>query len=91
MSIDPVFQGMVRPAMILGVPFLFFGLNGMLTVQLFVAANNLLFLLLCVPVHFAGRIMIARDPQIFSILAVKMLKTSWHPNKGFWGAETYRA
>jgi type IV secretion system protein VirB3 len=88
-EIDPVFLAMTRPPMFMGVTYTFFVLNGTITTIVFLAANNLLAFLVGVPVHFIGYLLCLKDPRIFDIWRVRLLKTPVSRNRGFWNANSY--
>ena len=88
-EIDPVFLAMTRPPMFMGVTYTFFVINGMVTTIAFLAANNLLAFLIGIPVHFIGYLLCLKDPRIFDIWRVRLLKTPATRNKRFWNANSY--
>jgi type IV secretion system protein VirB3 len=48
---DPLFAGVTRPAMAMGVTYSALLINGMTTVELFLLTKNLLWMLVCIPIH----------------------------------------
>ncbi len=89
-EIDPVFLAMTRPPMFMGVTYTFFVLNGTITTMVFLAANNLLAFLAGIPVHFIGYLLCLKDPRIFDVWRVRLLKTPITRNRRFWNANSYR-
>jgi len=88
-EIDAVFLAMTRPPMFMGVTYTFFVINGTVTTMVFLAANNLLAFLIGIPVHIVGYLLCLKDPRIFDIWRVRLLKTPNHRNRGFWNANSY--
>ncbi|RLA54433.1 MAG: type VI secretion protein [Gammaproteobacteria bacterium] len=88
-EIDPVFLAMTRPPIFMGVTYTFFVINGTLTTIVFLAANNLLAFVIGIPVHMVGYLVCLKDPRIFDIWRVRLLKTPTCRNRGFWNASSY--
>lgn len=88
-EIDPVFLAMTRPPMFMGVTYTFFVLNGTITTIVFLAANNLMAFLIGIPVHFIGYLLCLKDPRIFDIWRVRLLRTPTTRNRHFWNANSY--
>lgn len=88
-EIVPVFLAMTRPAMLMGITYTFFALNGTLTTVVFLAANNLLAFVVGIPVQMIGYLVCLKDPRIFDIWRVRLLKTPTHRNRRFWNANSY--
>ena len=88
-EMDPLFLGMTRPPMVLGVTYTFFVINGMVTTIAFLALNNLFAFLIGIPVHIIGYLLCLKDPRIFDIWRVRLLKTPMTRNRGFWKANSY--
>ena len=89
-SITPLVRALTLPPTLMGVPYLYFMFMGVVSAVLFLATHNLLLLLSAAPLYAVGRIMVARDPQIFEILIIKSSKCPPR-SKSFWhGASSYR-
>ena len=88
-EIDPVFLAMTRPPMFMGVTYTFFVLNGTITTIVFLAANDLLAFVVGIPVHTIGYLLCLKDPRIFDIWRVRLLKTPSSRNRNFWNANSY--
>jgi type IV secretion system protein VirB3 len=67
---DPLFKGLTRPAMMLGVTYSGLIMNAMITKVLFLAFNNLLFLFLALPIHLVMYLVCSWDERFFDILTV---------------------
>ena len=88
-EMDPLFLGMTRPPMVLGVTYTFFVINAMVTVISFLALNNLFAFLIGFPVHIVGYLLCLKDPRIFDIWRVRLLKTPMIRNRSFWRSNSY--
>ena len=88
-EIDPVFLAITRPPMFMGVTYTFFVLNGTITTIVFLAANDLLAFVVGIPVHTLGYLLCLKDPRIFDIWRVRLLKTPSSRNRSFWNANSY--
>jgi len=81
----PLFLGMTRPPMVAGVTFSFFVINGLTGIIAFLGTNELPMLLISLPIHVVGWIICLRDPNIFEVWRVKLLKCMQCLNRSFWG------
>lgn len=89
-SLDPLFLGLTRPAMFLGVTQSFFVINGMVAVVLFLAFNSFIPLLILFPLlHGLGVLACRLDPRIFDLWFVYARHATRCRNKGFWRANSY--
>jgi type IV secretion system protein VirB3 len=68
---DPLFVGLTRPPMRLGVTYTALMVNALVTMEAFLVTKNVLTLLLCVPVHAVCWLLCLRDPRIFELLALR--------------------
>jgi len=90
---DPLFVGVTRPAMAFGVTYSAMLVNAVVTVELFLLTRNLLWLLVCVPVHGVFWLLCLSEPRFFD------LGLLWGRTRGpgllgngrFWRANGYSA
>lgn len=68
---DPLFVGLTRPPMRLGVTYTALMVNALVTMEAFLVTKNALTLLLCVPVHAVCWLLCLKDPRIFELLALR--------------------
>jgi len=94
-DIDPLFVGMTRPPLVLGVPMEFFGINfilfgiGMIAFVSFL--GKLIFILsTCVPLHILAYIATEKEPHWMSIYLTKFTKCGPTQNKVFWKSNSYK-
>ena len=65
---DPLFAGVTRPAMAMGVTYSALLINGMTTVELFLLTKNLLWMLVCIPIHGIFWLVCKNDARFFDLL-----------------------
>lgn len=88
--VTPLVRALTIAPTLLGVPYLYFMFMGVVAAVIFLATKNLAMLLVGLPLYAIGRIMVARDPQIFEILLVRSSKCPPR-SKAFWhGASSYK-
>ena len=74
---DPLFQGLTRPTMILGVSFMFFVINAGLSLVTFINTQNFVFILVMAPtIHLIGYLICMKEPRAIEMFIIKA-------NKGF--------
>jgi type IV secretory pathway VirB3-like protein len=66
---DPLFAGVTRPAMAMGVTYSALLINGMTTVELFLLTKNLLWMLICIPIHGIFWLVCKNDARFFDRVA----------------------
>lgn len=82
---DPLFLACTRPAMWRGVPLEAVALNGMATGIVFVLMANPFYLLIGVVIHYATRVLIARDYNVFVTLRLWLATKGRARNQDTWG------
>ena len=88
--ITPLVKALTQTPTLWGVPYIYFMFIGVVTAVMFLATKNLMMLLLIAPLYAVGRIMVARDKQIFEILLIRGRKCPPR-NRSFWnGADSYK-
>jgi type IV secretion system protein VirB3 len=88
-AVDPVFLGLTRPAMYLGVTHSFFVLNLLVCLIGFLAAHSWIALLLAVPIHGLGYLACLHEPRIFDLVLTRAARCGRCRNRRFWGVSTY--
>lgn len=69
---DPLFQGLTRPAMIMGVSYLYFVLNACCCLLVFIQTTDMLVLFLIAPViHGVGYLICLKEPRTIELVMVK--------------------
>ncbi len=83
---DPLFQGLTRPTMIFGVSFMFFVLNGMISMVCFINLQDFKIILLIAPsIHLLGYIICLKEPRAVEMFIVKLQKGYKCLNRPFHG------
>jgi type IV secretion system protein VirB3 len=88
---EVVFVGMTRPAMALGVPYVALLANAFVSLELFLATRNLLWLLVAVPLHGLTFLVCVVEPRFFDLLQVWGIarRRAGFASGGRWGAVSY--
>lgn len=70
---DPLFQGLARPTMFLGVSYMFFVINAMISMVAFINTSNFAVILIVAPtLHLIGYLICLKEPRAIEMLVVKM-------------------
>lgn len=85
---SPIFTGLTRPPMILGVTADYLFICFMLSYGVFMLSSNPWFCLLYIPLDLFGWIACKFDPNIFRVM-MKMTKCPAVRNKKLWGCKSY--
>jgi type IV secretion system protein VirB3 len=88
-TIDPLFVGCTRPAMMLGTTYSACILNAMLSCIVFLAAGNILWLLVGVPVHGLLMAVCRYEPRQFELLRAWLGTKGKARTRAFWQASSY--
>jgi type IV secretion system protein VirB3 len=88
--ISPLVKALTRAPTLMGVPYMYFMFNGVISSVCFLISHNLLLLLVAIPLHLFGYILTLRDDRIFEILFVKSTRCPPR-SRAFWAADSYRA
>lgn len=92
---DPLFVGMTRPPIVMGVPMEFFGINfiifgiGMIAF-LSLTGKFVFFLCVCIPLHVLGYIATEKEPHWMNIYLTKLTRCGPTQNKRFWKSNSYQ-
>lgn len=88
---DPLFVAVTRPAMAMGVTYAALLVNGVVTVELFLLTHNLLWLLVCLPIHGVFWLVCQNEPRFFDLLLLwgRTRGPGWLGNVRFWKANSY--
>ncbi len=86
--ITPLVRALTRAPTLMGVPYMYFMFNGVVSSICFIVSHNLLLLLVAIPLHLFGYVMTLRDDRIFEILFVKSARCPPR-SRSFWAADSY--
>ena len=87
-AISPLFVGLTRPPMMMGVTIEYMLVAIFIPMVLFSFGQSFLYLLAFVPLYVLGWGLCRIDPNIFKILVKKMMCVNT-PNKSIWRAQCY--
>jgi type IV secretion system protein VirB3 len=69
---DPLFQGLARPEMLLGVSYMYFVINAMIVLIAFINTKNFIILLVVAPaVHGIGYLICMKEPRAIELLLLR--------------------
>jgi len=88
-EVDPLFLGLARPVMFLGVPRPYF-LACITVVTMLFLHTSLLTYLFFLPLHVFGYLASLSDPRRLEVWLACFAKTRRTPNRDFWGADSYQ-
>ena len=81
---DPLFQGLTRPTMILGVSYMCFVINAAVCLIFFINMQNFLILFLVAPaMHLIGYLICLKEPRAIELLVMKASKGLKCVNRGY--------
>lgn len=69
---DPLFQGLARPTMIMGVSFMYFVANAMTGAIFFIQMKSFLCIPLAGVIHIFGYLICAKEPRAMELWILKM-------------------
>jgi type IV secretion system protein VirB3 len=78
---DPLFLGLTRPAMIMGVSFMYFILNTMIGVMAFIVSSNFKIVPVCAVIHLVGMAISKKEPLAMEMFMIKIQKFNRCPNR----------
>ena len=88
---DPLFVALTRPQMFAGVTYTFFVINAILSTEFFLIFKSPWVVLIAFAVHLAGMIASVREPRIFDLWLLRMMRFPRVRNYRFWRCNSYRA
>lgn len=88
LHISPIFTGLTRPPMMMGITVDYLFISFLCSYGLFMLTGNPAFLIIYLPMHFAGWIACRIDPNIFRVI-LKTIECPSVRNKKLWGCQSY--
>lgn len=87
---DALFQGLTRPTMILGVSYMFFVINAVISLIAFINLQDFKILFFLTPsIHLVGYIICLKEPRALEMFLLKVKKGFKCVNRGFHKANSY--
>lgn len=90
-DVDTLAVGLTRPSTLLGVPYGASILNLLISVEALALTENLLWLLMCIPVHGICYLITLKDPRTFELMALWARTTlgTQIASRWYWSASSY--
>lgn len=88
-AVDILFVGLTRPTTILGIPYLAFVFEMFVSMMLFLMANNLLYLLVIIPLHIIMYAISAHDAGQFDEIHKWLITNGKCLNFRYWGSVSF--
>lgn len=90
-EVDMLAVGLTRPSTVLGVPYGAVVLNLLIAVEALSLTSNLLWLLMCIPVHGICYLITLKDPRSFELLVLWARTTlgTLITSRWYWSASSY--
>lgn len=83
---DPLFLGLTRPPLLIGVSYTFAALNGIVSLLAFVITSNFLWLLIVMPsLHLIGWFVCLKEPRAIEIMISRYSKCNICRNRIYHG------
>ena len=83
---DPLFLGLARPPMVMGVSYMFFVLNAIICLVLFIQSTNFIMLFVVGPiVHGMGYLLCMKEPRAIELFMLRAAKGSLCKNRMYHG------
>lgn len=86
---DPLFIGLTRPTLILGVSIKFAMLNIMASLIFFIQTSSFMIIPVAVLIHVIGYILSFREPKFLELYLNKMQNFNVCYNRTYYGANSY--
>jgi len=90
-NVDTLAVGLTRPSTILGVPYGAVMLNLLVSVEALSMTENLIWLLMCIPVHGIFYLVTLKDPRTFELIGLWARTTfgTLISSRWYWSASSY--
>jgi type IV secretion system protein VirB3 len=89
LKVDPLFVGLTRPTMVLGVNIKFVMLNGLISLLYFINTSDFKIFLLAPFLHGICYLICFDDPLHIDLFMIKMQKVNRCKNRMYYGANSY--
>ncbi len=89
MNNDPLFIGLTRPPLIMGVSIKFAVLNMLLCGIGYIYSNSIKVVFVGVVIHLIGFLVCMKEPRFIELYINKFSKCNKCPNKSYYGANSY--
>ncbi len=80
---DPLYQGLARPPMIAGVSYMYFLVNGLFTLMVFIWSQSFLAYVMGAGVHGFGYLLCMKEPRAVELWMLRMRTGYMSWNRAF--------
>jgi type IV secretion system protein VirB3 len=81
---DPLFQGLARPPMAMGVSYMYFVVNALFSMMSFIWSQNFIILFFMAPmIHLVGYLICLNEPRAVELMILRMGKGMRCVNRRF--------
>ena len=85
-SADPLFLGLTRPPLLLGVSYTFAALNGIVSLLAFIITSQFFYLLVLLPgMHMVGWFVCLKEPRSIELMIARFSKCNICRNRYYHG------
>lgn len=79
---DPLFMGLTRPPMLMGVSYTFAAMNGIISLLAFIITSKFFYLLVMLPLfHMVAWFICLKEPRAIELFVARMSKCNVCPNR----------
>jgi type IV secretion system protein VirB3 len=89
LKLDPLFVGLTRPPLFLGVSLSFAMVNMLICITYYIQTSDLRVVMLGAVIHLIGYIICFKEPLFIELFIIKSQKCNRCKNKGYYGANSY--
>jgi type IV secretion system protein VirB3 len=83
---NPLFLGLTRPPLIVGVSYTFAALNGIISVLAFIITSSFIYLFVVLPfIHMIGWFICLKEPRAIELAIAKFSKCNICRNRYYYG------
>lgn len=86
---DPLFVGLTRPPMFLGVSYMFVMMNALVSMLYFINSSDFKVVFFAVAMHLVGYIICFKEPLFIELFIIKSSKCMICKNKFYYRANSY--
>jgi type IV secretion system protein VirB3 len=89
LQVDPLFVGLTRPTMFLGVSYMFVVVNMFISMLYFINQSDFKVVIIAAVVHMIGYVISFREPTFIELFFLKLQRCRRCPNSFYHGANSY--
>lgn len=89
LKLDPLFVGLTRPPLFLGVSLSFAMINMLICIVYYIQTSDLRVVVLGIAIHGIGYIICFKEPLFIELFMIKSQKCNRCRNRSYYGANSY--